>query len=525
MRNILICKLILFDSNQTVDCPIFPCIITAFQTLSCLYMKLSLPRFDKARILVVGDVMLDRYWHGSTSRISPEAPVPVVKVGQIEDRAGGAANVALNIAALGASASLAGIIGNDDNGRALKQRLQAAKVKPGFVVSKQTPTITKLRVISRHQQLIRMDFEEVLAHDDARALISKVNAALDGVGAVILSDYAKGTLADPQTIIKAARAKNIPVFVDPKGSDFSRYRGATLLTPNLHEFETVVGSCKDEADLVKKGQALLKKLQLDALLVTRGEHGMTLLVKTSTAKSSSKNKTPSELHLPARAVEVYDVTGAGDTVISVLAAAVAAGEPLDHAVALSNIAAGIVVGKLGTAIVSAPELNEALHSERGVERGVVSEDQLVILMKDAKQRGESVVFTNGCFDILHAGHVAYLEEARKQGDRLVVAVNSDSSVRKLKGEGRPINLCEDRMLVLSKLASIDWVVSFEDNTPERLLKKLKPDVLVKGGDYTVNQVVGAPIVKAYGGDVKVLSLIDNRSTTAIVNKIQLQTKY
>ena len=484
-------------------------------------MKLSLPRFDKARVLVIGDVMLDRYWHGSTSRISPEAPVPVVKVGQIEDRAGGAANVALNIAALGASASLAGIIGNDDSGRALKQRLQAAKVKPDFVVSKHTPTITKLRVISRHQQLIRMDFEDALAHDDAKALVSKASASLNGIGAVILSDYAKGTLADPQAIIKAARAKNIPVFVDPKGSDFARYRGATLLTPNLHEFEVVVGHCKDEAELVKKGQALLKKLQLDALLVTRGEHGMTLLIKKS-AKTSGKNKTPSELHLPARAVEVYDVTGAGDTVISVLAAAVAAGEPLDHAVALSNIAAGIVVGKLGTATVSAPELNEALHSERGVGRGVVSEDQLAILMKDAKQRGENVVFTNGCFDILHAGHVAYLEEARKQGDRLVVAVNSDSSVRKLKGEGRPINLCEDRMLVLSKLASVDWVVSFADNTPERLLKKLKPAVLVKGGDYTVNQVVGAPIVNAYGGEVKVLSLVDDRSTTAIVNKIQRQ---
>ena len=476
-------------------------------------MKITLPRFEKARVLVAGDVMLDRYWHGGTSRISPEAPVPVVKVNQIEDRAGGAANVALNIAALGAQAQLFGITGQDENNRVLNQRLKSAGVKASFVASKHTPTITKLRVISRHQQLIRMDFEESFQRDDAAALVAKIKSSLKGMGAVILSDYAKGTLADPQAIIKAARAQNIPVFVDPKGTDFERYRGATLLTPNLHEFETVMGSCASEQELVNKGRALMKRLQLDALLITRGEHGMTLLEARDKRRSG-------ELHLPARAVEVYDVTGAGDTVISVLAAAVAAGENLQNAVALSNMAAGIVVGKLGTATVSAPELLAALQQERGVERGVVSEDQLLLLLQEAKKRGEKVVFTNGCFDILHAGHVAYLEEARKLGDRLVVAVNSDSSVKKLKGEGRPINLCEDRMLVLSKLAAVDWVLSFSDNTPERLLKKLKPDVLAKGGDYTVKQVVGAPIVTAYGGEVQVLSLVDNRSTTAIVKKIR-----
>lgn len=476
-------------------------------------MKLNLPRFDKAQVLVIGDVMLDRYWHGSTSRISPEAPVPVVKVNQMEDRAGGAANVALNIAALGAQASLMGIVGKDEAGISLKQRLQAAHIKTDFTISKQAPTITKLRVISRHQQLIRMDFEEKIPAADALALSQKSVASLKRFGAVILSDYAKGSLADPQAIIKAARAQKIPVFVDPKGTDFKLYRGATLLTPNLHEFETVVGPCESEAVLVKKGKALLKQLQLDALLITRGEHGMTLL-----AKGNGKQR--GELHLPARAMEVYDVTGAGDTVISVLATAVAAGESLEQAVALSNIAAGIVVGKLGTATVSAPELAHALRSELGTERGVVSEDQLQILLQAAKQRGEKVVFTNGCFDILHAGHVNYLEEARKLGNRLIVAVNSDASVKKLKGEGRPINSCEDRMLVLSKLESVDWVVSFSDDTPERLLKKLNPDVLAKGGDYTVKQVVGAPIVKAYGGEVKVLSLMDNRSTTAIVNKIK-----
>lgn len=482
-------------------------------------MKLTLPRFDKSQVLVIGDVMLDRYWHGSTSRISPEAPVPVVKVTQTEDRAGGAANVALNIAALGARASLMGIIGKDDSGMALKQRMHAAKIKTDFVVSKHTPTITKLRIISRHQQLIRMDFEEAIAPDDAASLSKKACASLKHPGAIILSDYAKGSLGNPQDIIKAARAAKIPVFVDPKGADFRPYRGATLLTPNLHEFETVVGPCKTEAELVQKGKALLKSLELDALLITRGEHGMTLLTK-SNSKADKKNL--SELHLPARAIEVFDVTGAGDTVISVLAAAVAAGEALPNAVALANIAAGIVVGKLGTATVSAPELARALQVERGVERGVVSEDQLQILLQGANQSGEKIVFTNGCFDILHAGHVGYLEEARKLGDRLVVAVNSDESVKRLKGEGRPINPEQDRMLVLSKLESVDWVVCFSDPTPERLLKKLKPDILAKGGDYKISQVVGAPIVKAYGGEVKVLSLLDNRSTTAIVKKIQRQ---
>jgi D-beta-D-heptose 7-phosphate kinase/D-beta-D-heptose 1-phosphate adenosyltransferase len=478
-------------------------------------MKTRLPSFDQARVLVVGDVMLDRYWHGSTSRISPEAPVPVVKVGHIEDRAGGAANVALNIAALGAPVRLSGIIGADENGSTLEKCLRAAKVKPDFVIARDTPTITKLRVISRHQQLIRMDFEEAFSIRDAQALTTRMNRLLKGAKAVILSDYAKGTLPDPQQLIQAARAKKIPVFVDPKGSNFHHYRGATLLTPNLHEFEAVVGHCRTEAEIVQKGQALLKRLQLQALLVTRGEHGMTLLAKAA----SNRNK-KSAWHLPVHAVEVYDVTGAGDTVISVLAAAVAAGESLPQAVALANIAAGIVVGKLGTATVTVHELSQALRGECKVQRGVVTEMQLQPLLGEAKQRGEKIVFTNGCFDILHAGHVAYLEEARRLGDRLVVAVNSDASVKKLKGEDRPVNPCEDRMRVLSGLASVDWVIRFTEPTPERLLKKLKPDVLAKGGDYAEDQVVGAPIVKGYGGEVKVLSLLANRSTTSVVNKIR-----
>jgi len=470
-------------------------------------MKLTLPRYDQAPVLVVGDVMLDRYWHGGTSRISPEAPVPVVRVEQIEDRPGGAANVALNIAALGAPALLVGVTGEDEAADSLADSLAAAGVEAYFQRRDEQPTIVKLRVMSRHQQLLRMDFEEPFA-TDTQALARQVEALLAGVKVLVLSDYGKGALQNHQVLIQAARARGIPVLADPKGKDFSIYRGASLITPNLHEFETIVGGCKDEAELVSKGAKLMRELELGALLVTRGEHGMTLL-----------RPDHAPLHLPARAREVFDVTGAGDTVISTLAASIAAGEELPLAVALANLAAGIVVGKLGTAAISAPELRRAVQREEGSERGVLSLDQLLIAIDDARAHGEKIVFTNGCFDILHAGHVTYLEQARAQGDRLIVAINDDASVSRLKGPGRPINAVDRRMAVLAGLGAVDWVVSFSEDTPERLLKQVQPDVLVKGGDYGVGQVVGADIVQAYGGEVRVLGLVENSSTTAIVNKI------
>ena len=472
-------------------------------------MKITMPRFDRAQVLVVGDIMLDRYWHGPTSRISPEAPVPVVKVEQVEDRPGGAGNVALNIAALGAGVSLSGITGADESAAILSQRLGAAKVYCDFLSSDTHPTITKLRVISRHQQLIRMDFEEAFPSADADKLVARVQPIVPEVGALVLSDYAKGALSSPQPLIQAARKAGIPVLVDPKGTDFSRYRGATLLTPNLNELEAVVGRCETETELVAKGRKLIEEFELDALLVTRGEHGMTLL-------QGDKN----ELHLPARAREVFDVTGAGDTVISVLAAALASGEALPNAVALANLAAGIVVGKLGTAAISAPELRRAVQREQGSERGVVSREQLQVAVADARAQGEEVVFTNGCFDIIHAGHVGYLEQARALGDRLIVAVNSDESVTRLKGPGRPINPADRRMAVLAGLEAVDWVVCFDEDTPEALLEAVKPSVLVKGGDYDKEGVVGWEIVEAYGGTVKPLAFFDDCSTTAIVEKIR-----
>lgn len=472
-------------------------------------MKIHMPRFDKAQVLVVGDLMLDRYWQGPTSRISPEAPVPVVKVEQHEDRPGGAANVALNVTALGAGVSLVGLVGKDEAGKALEKQLQSARVHCAFSVTESEPTITKLRVISRHQQLIRLDFEEPFSHDYSDAIAEATSPLLSNVNVLVLSDYGKGTLSDCQQLIAEAKAQNVSVLVDPKGSDFARYRGATLLTPNLSEFETIVGHCKTEDELVSRGQSLAKELDLDALLVTRSEQGMTLI-----------RADREELHFPARAREVFDVTGAGDTVISTLAAALAAGEDLPNAVALSNIAASIVVGKLGTAAISAPELRREVSKEQGAEKGVMSEEQLLIALADARSAGETIVFTNGCFDILHAGHVGYLEQARAQGDRLVLAINSDESVSRLKGPGRPINPVERRMTVLSGLEAVDWVLYFDEDTPERLLEKVRPDILVKGGDYGIDGVVGGEFVNSYGGEVRVLSFLDNCSTTAIVEKIQ-----
>ncbi|ROR98819.1 D-alpha,beta-D-heptose 7-phosphate 1-kinase /D-beta-D-heptose 1-phosphate adenylyltransferase [Sinobacterium caligoides] len=475
-------------------------------------MKLSMPRFNQAQVLVVGDIMLDRYYHGATTRISPEAPVPVVKVNGIEDRPGGAANVALNIAALGAGASVTGLVGEDEAAAVLIDGLSAANVHCDFVTVADKPTITKLRVISRQQQLLRLDFEQGFEASEAVAVSRQAVELSAHVGAIILSDYAKGVLSDPQPLIQRARELAVPVLVDPKGTEFERYRGATLLTPNLNEFELVVGRCETEKELVERGTALLTQLDIEALLVTRGEHGMTLL-----------RRDHPEFHLPAKAKEVFDVTGAGDTVISVLAASLAAGEALPQSVTLANIAASIVVGKLGTAAISGPELRRAIHKESGSGRGVMTDEQLAVVLEDARAHGERVVFTNGCFDIIHAGHVGYLEQAKALGDRLVIAVNDDASITKLKGPGRPVNPLDRRMAVLAGLGSVDWVVPFVEDTPERLLALLKPDILVKGGDYDKKGVVGWEIVEGYGGSVYVMSFVDDCSTTSIVEKIKRQS--
>lgn len=469
----------------------------------------ELPDFTGASVVIVGDLMLDRYWHGATSRISPEAPVPVVHVNEIEERPGGAGNVALNTVAIGSHATLLGLIGNDEAGVRLGKILAQAGIACRFQTLDDKPTITKLRVLSRHQQLIRLDFEDGFEVQHITGLGALLEQQLKQAGAVILSDYGKGTLSQVQDLITTAKQAGVPVLVDPKGNNFDRYRDATLITPNMHEFETIVGKCRNDAELEEKGQALIHDLQLEALLVTRSERGMTLLQRDQAA-----------VHLPAQAREVFDVTGAGDTVIAILASALAAGSPLGQATALANLAAGIVVSKLGTATVSPQELEEALHAEHVLEGGIVDEDMLLTQVSAAKRRGEKIIMTNGCFDILHSGHVAYLQQARQHGDRLIVAVNTDETVRQLKGADRPVNTLERRMHVLAALECVDWVVPFAEETPTRLICEVKPDVLVKGGDNDPDKIPGGQCVREAGGEVKVLTYIENVSTTGIISSIR-----
>ena len=471
-------------------------------------MKLHIPHFEPARVLIAGDVMLDRYWYGPTARISPEAPVPVVKVEEVEERPGGAANEAVNIATLGGQVRVLGVAGADEAATLLVTKLHRQGVACELIRQSGQATITKLRVLSRNQQLLRLDFEDGFPGFEPVALQERFVAHLPDSDVVVLSDYQKGALRGIEDLIGAARAAGKPVLVDPKGRDFSRYRGATLLTPNLAEFETVVGPCRTELELTTKGLALREHLALDALLITRGEQGMTLL------RAGAE-----PLHLAARAREVYDVTGAGDTVIATLAASLAAGLELPAATFLANLAAGIVVGKLGAASVTVSELRRALYEHEEPPRGVLDEAQLVRTVADAKAHGETIVMTNGCFDILHAGHVTYLEQAKRLGNRLIVAVNADATVRRLKGADRPVNPVAQRMRVLAGLTAVDWVVPFDEDTPERLICAVQPDYLVKGGDNDPAHIPGNRCVWDAGGQVVVMDYIEGCSTTSTIARI------
>ncbi|WP_423823440.1 bifunctional D-glycero-beta-D-manno-heptose-7-phosphate kinase/D-glycero-beta-D-manno-heptose 1-phosphate adenylyltransferase HldE [Salinisphaera sp. SPP-AMP-43] len=476
----------------------------------------SIPSFAEARVLVIGDIMLDRYWYGDTGRISPEAPVPVVRIGDEERRLGGAANVALNLAHVGASTTLIGVVGADEPAEAAQTLLHDAGIATDLVISPGHPTIAKLRVISRSQQLIRLDFEKSFALGgafDRQALLERCRAALDAIDVVICSDYGKGTLADVSEIIGLAREAGKPVLVDPKGRDWQRYAGASLITPNAAEFEAYAGfqpadsEADVEASLARRAAETRQALDLGALLITRSEKGMNLFSAAG------------DLHLPTQAREVFDVTGAGDTVIAMVGAGLGAGLSLGEAAAVANLAAGVVVGKLGTASVSPAELQYAARAQRAAGRGVVDEDTLADWFSQAQARSERVVMTNGCFDLLHPGHIAYLEAARALGDWLVVAVNDDASVARLKGQGRPLNDLEHRMQVLRGLSAVDWVVPFAEDTPERLICRLLPDVLVKGGDYRVEDIAGGECVRAAGGEVRVLDFLAGYSTSAIVERM------
>ncbi len=471
-------------------------------------MQLSIPDFSRLRVLVAGDAMLDEYWFGDTGRISPEAPVPVVETRRTERRPGGAGNVASNVAALGAEVHLAAVVGEDDRGRILQEKLTAAGVNCHFHFAGGARTIHKLRVLARNQQLIRLDSEQSLA-DHAAAIEASFARLAGDVDAIVLSDYGKGTLADVQRLIALGRERGVAVLVDPKGRDFKRYAGATVLTPNQAEFAAVAGSWSTETDFLSRGDTLVRELGLEALLITRGDRGMTLF---------PRGEQP--LTLSAESREVFDVTGAGDTVIALMAAGMGCGMDAATAAALANLGAGLVVRKIGVASVLPSELRLALHRKGAGGRGLVSAEELLSLIKECRSRGERVVMTNGCFDILHAGHVSYLEEAKTLGDRLIVAINDDESVALLKGADRPINPLVDRMAVLAGLAAVDWVVPFSTDTPADLIARLLPDVLVKGGDYRREEIAGGRAVLGNGGEVRVLALKEGRSTSTIIDAIR-----
>ena len=474
----------------------------------------NVPSFSDAKVLVIGDVMLDRFWHGKATRISPEAPVPVVKVSDVDDRPGGAGNVAVNLAALGVATTLSGLVGDDAHAVLLRAAVEAKGVR-WSVMPCAAETIVKLRVMSRSQQLIRMDFEGSFSdYVDSSFLQYSTNLIAEH-DVVLLSDYAKGTLNQVGSLIDACRYRGVPVLVDPKGSDFERYRGASIITPNLSEFEAVVGACFQNDDLISsRAKSLCATHGFDAVLVTRSEHGMTLQTKVG-----------EPLHLPALAREVFDVTGAGDTVIAAIAAGMASHESLENATRLANVAAGLVVGKVGTAAVTRSELSGALQDESLFDRsvsadeGVVTEVEVLAVVAQLKTAGKRIVLTNGCFDILHPGHVSYLSEAATLGDVLIVAVNNDASVSRLKGDDRPVNNLDARMSVLAGLRSVSYVVPFSEDTPARLIEAVTPDVLVKGGDYDVSQIAGHEHVIAEGGKVVILDFVEGHSTTATIARM------
>ncbi len=475
--------------------------------------------FSNAAILCLGDVMLDRFTYCDTERISPEAPVPVLLLRRTQSMLGGAGNVARNIAALGGRAMLLGLLGGDAAGREVEALIGAT---PGIidrhVSSRGRPTVCKTRFLAGHQQLFRVDEESTqdLDPEEEAGLIDAVEAALPDADAVILSDYGKGVLGARvlAAAIERARGRGIPVYVDPKSDDFRRYRGASCITPNLKELALAARlPVANDAELVAAATAVLRAAEAGAILVTRSEKGMVLVEAAGVVH-----------HEAARAREVYDVSGAGDTVIAVLALACASGHTLPQAMRLANTAAGIVVSKLGTATVELDELMLELsrdaHDKEWHHAKYYAVPEAETLVRRWKSRGLVVGFTNGCFDIVHAGHVTLLAAARAQCDRLIVALNGDAGVRRLKGADRPVNGLADRSAVIGALESVDAVISFDEDTPLELIRRIKPDVLVKGGDYTIDGVVGAAEVQQAGGRVVLVDLVAGRSTTRLIDAIR-----
>jgi len=469
------------------------------------------------KVLVIGDVMLDRYIHGSVSRISPEAPVPIVLKSREENGLGGAGNVAANINALGGNAILCGQIGNDADGREFQKLCDQLQIAtPGLVSNSEACTTTKTRFVSSGKQIIRYDQESEtdLTPESRTAIMEAVRDNIEDAQVIIISDYNKGVFTNglAEELISLARSLKTPIIVDPKGSDYRRYAGATALTPNVKELsEAVSRQTKSDDEVLSAGRELIKDLNLDFLVATRSERGMSVV------------KNDSHSHFPTRAREVFDVSGAGDTVIASLALALAAGLSAEDAAQISNAAAAVAVSKPGTAQVSISEVQSELQQQgnEGPEEGrIINAETGLSIVEQWKRNGDRVGFTNGCFDILHFGHVSLLGRTKAECDKLIVGLNSDASVSRLKGPNRPINNEHDRAAVLAALRAVDAVVVFGEDTPLELISLLQPDVLFKGADYTIDTVVGREVVEGNGGKVVLLDLEDGKSTTRIVDQIQ-----
>jgi D-beta-D-heptose 7-phosphate kinase/D-beta-D-heptose 1-phosphate adenosyltransferase len=475
--------------------------------------------FGQLKVLVVGDIMLDRYIHGDVERISPEAPVPVLRHARRYERAGGAANVAMNLAGLGCQTFLAGFWGNDSEQAELAAILERAGIDTVGVVSSSLPTISKTRIVGRTQQLLRLDIEsrDTVPPADAQRLQQRATDLVAKVHAVILSDYAKGALSNAlcEAVIRAARSAGVPILADPKTPDFSKYTGATTVCPNLGELAAATGISTDRPeDLLAAGQALIAEHDFKFLTVTMSEKGISILRPPSPGNTGV-------YHSPARAREVFDVSGAGDTVIATLAACLAGGQQIETAVELANLAAGVVVSKVGTVPIAAHELVTVLTPSSGLAAGekILDLERIKSRVAEWRASGETIVFTNGCFDLLHVGHITLLEECRRFGSKLVLGLNADASVCRLKGPSRPIVAERERARVMAALAAVDAVVLFEEDTPLELIRALRPDVLVKGGDYTIETVVGHEDVIAAGGRVEIVPTVEGFSTTNIVKKL------
>jgi D-beta-D-heptose 7-phosphate kinase/D-beta-D-heptose 1-phosphate adenosyltransferase len=469
---------------------------------------------NKQHVLVIGDVMLDRYLIGDVNRISPEAPVPVLLIKSEQHCAGGAANVAANLALLGIHTRMVGLIGQDNEASLLLNAMHVHGIDTqAMIKTSARPTIAKTRILGGHQQMMRLDQEITgeLSASEATHVTKAIQAALEQrPSLIILSDYAKGLLTEEicQHVIQHCRQQNIPVLVDPKGRNYRKYRGATALTPNKKETAEACDTHVNDPALIEKAGALKSSLSLDFLAVTRGEEGISLI-------------TGQTEHLGATAKQVFDVSGAGDTVIATLAAGLIHGLPPLESLSLANIAAGVVVGKVGTVPITKADLVDALATAQGSEQAHKVSELPDLLQKVSawKQQGQKIVFTNGCFDLLHAGHVTYLEGAKKRGDKLILGLNTDRSVSALKGPTRPVVNENDRARVLAALESVDAVILFDEDTPLTLINAIKPDVIAKGSDYTADQVVGGQQVLSWGGEIALIDLVEGRSTSNLIKKM------